>query len=237
MGSVDKLLAQFDTVAEEVQTLTFLARAAELQEAALGVADQFLETLRAHKAAFVSAGDEPAANQSLAMELALQAVRAELSMWLRLKRDDPDGAWDDLVTAQDTLSAAAAVRRQIGVDTGRLDNLGRKLVLIEQYLFPPQMFNSIGGIVTKRECSICGSDYDSCNHIRGRAYMGQLCRTIIREYKVREMSIVMDPADKRCRITHFSDQGKLRNKMTWRLEDRSLAPPNHARHLTGANSK
>lgn len=233
MSSVDDLLAEYDAVAKEIQSMTFLARASELQESTLGIADEFLQKLAAHKAASISDGDETAANQALAMELAIRAVRAELSMWLRLKRDDPEGAWDDLVTAQYTRNAASSVHRQIGVETIQLDNLSEKLLLVEHWLFPPQMFTSIGGTVDRRECSICGHDYEACDHIRGRAYMGELCYTIIREFtRLEEVSIVNEPADKRCRITHFSDRGQMRNKMTWRLEERSGVPPNRALHPT-----
>lgn len=227
MNSVDGLLSEHDAVTVEVQTMAFLARAPELQEAALGVADDFLRRLGDHKVALVSEGNEAAANLVLAMQLSLRAVRAELSMWLRLKRNDPDGAWDDLVAAQGALSAALSVCRQTNMETGRLESLGRKLALVEHWIFPPQVFMSFGGTVDRRECSICGNDYDFCDHIRGRAYMGQLCHTVIREVKVlSEVSIVTEPADKRCRVTHSSDQGGTRNRMTWRLEEPARVPPN-----------
>ncbi len=230
----EEIVAEYDAVVQEAQTMTFLARASDLQEAAARKIDAFLLRLADCKGAYVRASDECRANHVLAMELALRAVRAELSMWLKLKREDPGGAWDDLVTAQESLGAASAVRRQVEADATGLENLLRKLVFVECWVFPPQMFSSIGGTVSRRACSICGGEYDDCDHIRGRAYMGRMCYPIIQEFtQLNEISIVNNPADKRCRITHFSDEGKMRNKMTWRIEDR----PGAAERRGGANGE
>jgi len=200
--------------------MTFLPRASELQEAAVKKIDDFLPRLAKKKGTYVRAADEAGANHVLAMELSLCAVRAELGMWLKVKQEDPDGAWDNLITAQDLLEAAIAVLRQTEADATVFENLLRKLLFVEAYVFPPQMFNSIGGTVGRRECSICGGDYEDCDHIRGRAYMGRVCYTIVHELKqIKEISLVTNPEDKRCRVTHVSDSGRTRNKMTWRIED------------------
>lgn len=224
MSLPNELLAEYDSVAHEAQTLTFLARASELQREAIEKIDQFMPKLAECKRAAVQTSDELAANTVLWMELALTGVRAELSMWLKLKSEEPEEAWDDLIRAQSRIEAASRVRRQLGQDATRFDNLLHKLLVVERALFPPQMFNSVGG-VGQRECSICGGDYSECGHIVGRAYMGEMCHTVLRNLQVHEVSIVDNPANKRCRITHFSDNGLMRNKMTWRLEDRCADPP------------
>ncbi len=215
---------EFERIAEEAQTLTFLPRAIELQIDARGQIADFLVVLAARKAERVDALDEEGANSLLAMELSLQTLSAELAMWIELKQDAPEAAWNSLVSAQDSCEAAAAVRRQIGVDSTGLENLLQKLLVIERFVFPPQMFCSIGGTVDRRDCSICGDNYETCGHIKGRAYMGRLCHTIIAVADLEEVSLVTNPANKRCRLTHFSDQGRMRNKMTWRLEDRPDHP-------------
>jgi hypothetical protein len=215
---------EFQRIVEEAQTLTFLPRATELQIDARLQIDNFLAVLAARKAECVNALDEAGANALLAMELSLETVSAELAMWIELKQDAPEAGWNSLVSAQNSCEAAAAVRRQIGVDATGLENLLQKLLIIERFVFPPQMFASIGGTVDRRDCSICGGNYEACGHIKGRAYMGQLCHTLIVVADLKEVSMVTNPADKRCRLTHFSAQGKMRNKMTWRLEDR----PDHA---------
>jgi hypothetical protein len=214
-----EILAQYEAVTHQAQAMTFLPRASDLQEAAVKEIDSFLETLAGRKAAYVEVADEDRANFALGIELTLRALQAELGMWLRLKQEDPDGAWDHLVTAQQSLEAAIAVRQQLEIDVSGLVNLSRKLLFIECWVFPPQMFFSTSGIAPRRACSICGADYDGCDHVRGRAYMGQVCRTIVQQGAPAEVTIVPVPDDKHCRITHFNDQGKTRNAMTWRLED------------------
>lgn len=170
----------------------------------------------------VSASDDEGANTILSMELALRTVLHELRMWIDLKQERAESAWDHLVTAQQLCLSAAQVRRQLAgrPSTTGLENLYDKLEALERLVFPPQIFMSIGGVSQARECSICGANYDDCAHVKGRAYMGQLCHTVIRTFSVEEVSLVEEPANKRCRVTHFSDSGKMRNRMTWRLETR-----------------
>lgn len=223
MTKITRQLADdFERVASDAQTLTFPARASELQEACIAAIDTFLGHLEQMKAAAAERAHEVDANAILSMELSLAAVRSELNMWLRLKRDDSERAWDDLIDAQNSLKNAIAVRGQVGVQTATLENLQRKYEFIEHFVFPPQMFNSIGGTALLRECSICSRDYEDCNHVAGRAYMGNLCHRIVREFaSLDHVALVGDPADKRCRVTHFSEGGRMRNKMTWRLEEPS----------------
>jgi|ERR1035441_8588366 hypothetical protein len=215
----EDILSEYEAVAQEAQTMAFLPRASELQEAAVKEIEGFMQKLAERKLEYVRNSDEKAANCVLAMEFALGAVRSELAMWIKLKGVSAEEAWSDLITAQELLGAALLVRRQLELDTTGIENLLRRLLFIEHWVFPPQMFNSIGGRAKCRECSICGAEYDDCDHVIGRAYMGKMCHTIIGEVSLAEVSVVTNPADKRCRITHFSDQGKMRNKMTWRLEE------------------
>jgi len=224
--SMEELVAKFNEMAKEAQTLTFLPRGIELQELMAEKVLGFLERIAGEKGERISAQDEEDANTILSMELCLQMVLQELRMWMSLKRDQPELAWDYLVRAQHLCLAAITVRRQLTSKPAieGLETLLRRLLMIEQVVFPPQVFNSLGGIARKRECSICGCAYDGCRHIRGRAYMGKVCHTILQEIQLAEVSIVEEPADKRCRITHFSDSGKMRNRMTWRLEEEGLSP-------------
>lgn len=220
--AIAALVPQFERLAIDGQTLTFAARGVELQEAACQDLESFLERLATEKTAAAREGDDEAANTVLSMELSLGTVLHELRMWIDLKRDAPESAWDHLITAEGLCEDAISVRRQLQgrSSTEGLEGLMRKLLLLERLVFPPQVFTSFGGTVGQRECSICGRSYDECDHIKGRAYMGQPCHTILHDIRLEEVSIVTDPANKRARVTHFSDGGQMRNKMTWRLENR-----------------
>jgi len=185
------------------------------------VSEAFAEDLANAKQIAVSEQDEPTANELLWLELALATITSQLRMCIALKEDAAEAAWDHLVDAQAACSSAIRLQNQIGgpAPIDHLENHHSWLLEIETVIFPPQSFMSIGGTVSQRECSICGRSYAACDHVRGRAYMGRLCHTIISMMEVVEVSLVTSPANKRARVTHFSEGSMRRNKMTWRLED------------------
>jgi hypothetical protein len=225
-SDLEELIRQFNEVGRQAQTLAFLPRAQHLQEEACRTLRALLHRLKQEKAARQRAKDELASNTILALELTLTAGLRELEMWIALKNDQPEVAWNHMVDAQQQAESALTLRRWLkhekSLDT--LENYIRRLYAIEQIVFPPQIYSSFGGTIAHRECSICGSSYEACPHIKGRAYMGEPCYTILKEIDLVEVSVVTDPANKRARVTHFSDGGKMRNKMTWELEDRGAGP-------------
>ena len=194
--------------------MTFITRDLDLQRRAKRKLYRLRKRLGKWKAEFIEEGDEDRANTILSMEFAAESLIHELSMWILLRSNQPEKAWDRLIDAQ--RYALGAVKAH--VSAAHLENHVRKLQLIEEFVFPPQTFVSVGAIVHCEECSICGIDYQQCQHIAGRAYMGMFCSIICKDLEPREISLVKDPADKRCRVTHFSDNSGKRNKMTWRLE-------------------
>ena len=74
------ILSEYEAVAQEAQTMAFLPRASEHQEAAMKEIDGFMQKLAERKAEYVRNSDENAANCVLAMEFALRAVQSELAM-------------------------------------------------------------------------------------------------------------------------------------------------------------
>jgi len=209
-------VARYTRVIREAEKVCFIARAPELQSAAREQLSELGVYLADAKAGFVQARDETAANACLALECLVRALYAELSMYLAWKDDSAENAWDHLIEAQ-TASGAAIRAHPLG--QAGLRRLGHYDQL-ENLLFPPQVFQSVGAVVRDQECSICGSDYDGCEHIKGRPYFGQLCHVRITLADLSHVALVEEPADKRCRVTHFSEGGKWRNRMTWRLEER-----------------
>lgn len=88
----------------------------------------------------------------------------------------------------------------------------RELLNSYESLYPYKLFASSGLIVSESECSICKQPMNGakCTHIKGQLYWGELAVEIItRVSKVDEVSIVENPADKRCTITSGNvDEGK-----------------------------
>lgn len=192
----------------EAQQLCYVTRAVELQSEARRGALEFTDRAEELKATAIRAADEDTANRLLAIEYILRAIMSELDMWIALKEDRMNDAWDDLIGTQlATRSAMQAHNR-----AGHLQGRAERLLALEKLVFPPQIFMSIGAVVTRATCSICGEPYDACDHIVGRPYMGRLCARRIEECELEEVSIVAEPADRRCRLMTIED----RDTLTWR---------------------
>jgi hypothetical protein len=80
-------------------------------------------------------------------------------------------------------------------------------------------------IVKESECSICKQDYGECDHVKGRAYMGELCVRIITKAELREISLVKEPANKHARALHFSEKEGNRDIITWRIKKETKEEP------------
>ena len=132
-------------------------------------------------------------------------------MWLLLKEERPNEAWDQLILAQD--SAIAATRAHYGF--AHLSRHNERLEAVENLVFPPQVFMSSGFLAGSQECSICASEYGECDHLIGKPYLGCFCHIVARQLTVDHISIFEQPADKRCRVQSFSVEGGNRGRMTW----------------------
>ena len=96
-------------------------------------------------------------------ECITQAFVEFAKMWVQIKNDEMDRAWDSLVNAQMAVRHAILVR-----DDPQLHKFNERLHLIESVMFPSPMFVSAGYITEIVECSICGQEYGECGHIKGR---------------------------------------------------------------------
>ena len=206
-------VVRFNTVIKEAEVLLSIARATELQQAACNVLEDQATDLAQQKAIAVSNAAENLANLLLGCECVNTCILAELRMWILLKQEQPDEAWDQLILAQDC--ALAAARAHAGF--GHLSMQNEKLEAIERLVFPPQVFISSGLVNGSQECSICGSEYGECEHLVGRPYMGRFCHIIARQLSADHVALVKEPADKRCRVRSFSVEGGYRSRMTWRV--------------------
>ena len=96
-----------------------------------------------------------------------------------------------------------------------MDEYAEKLLLLEKLLFPPQLFLSPSLVVGTVKCSICNEDYETCSHIVGKAYVGQICHVTVRDVrKISEISIVKEPANKLARVSQFTEGGVTRDYLT-----------------------
>jgi hypothetical protein len=207
-------LLRFDKTARSAQALLTIARDSSLQRAAIAELLDLAREVEDWKRDAVSASNEDEANLFLATSCAIHALAAELEMWLLLKAEEPEKAWDRLIDAQMATLDALRAHHAFGEYVSNAERLRK----IEQLVFPPQVYFSAGLTVGMSVCSICGSEYGHCSHVLGMPYMGELCRRILKDVTPDHVAIVTEPANKRCRVTHFTTKDGKRNRMTWKLE-------------------
>ena len=215
-NNLPSFVEEFNEAIREAEVFLSIARCSELQRGAIELLKEFLSRIFNLKSKAIAENDENLANLLLGYECIFDTLIAELEMWILLKQDDPDMAWDKLVAAQ--MSSIAAVRAHAGFN--HLVQRYQRLEAIEQLVFPSQVFLSSGVIIKHQECSICGGEYEDCEHLKGKPYMGKFCYVIVQDVEFNHVAIVDNPADKICRITNFEVEGGIRNRMSWRIEEK-----------------
>ena len=146
-----ELLKGFNEAVKHYGRYNFCTPDSSLQKQACNELIDLLQQLAAEKAAAVPK-DEKFANVLLGCECLLKGIRAEIMMWLLLKEEQADKAWDCLVDAQGFV--ADAVRADIGFS--KLQPHIEHLAKVERTVFPPQTFFSAGMIVGREDRTICG---------------------------------------------------------------------------------
>jgi hypothetical protein len=205
------IVDNFNMLFNRCARFCFLVRDSSFQESAIVELELYRKLLVREKELVQKRREENIANTILSLQFLVNALIAELRMWVSLKCDDPHVAWEHLIQSQNCI--ICAMRSHSIAD----DHLGylERLEIVEQIIFPPQWFNSVGLIVEDSECSICGSEYGECSHIKGRPYNGDLCSRIIKRSRLLEVSVVNTPANKSCRAMSFSEGDTMRDIMTW----------------------
>jgi hypothetical protein len=177
MPDIASAAAEWEALANDCQRFAYMTRAIELQRDAITRLDAFETELDKGRRAAQAANHGGQANKWLSLQSMLHALRSEVKMFVALKEDRPNAAWDHLVAAQN--AAAGALMAHRGAE--RFSTYGERLFVHEENLFPPQLFMSPGMTVGYSECSICSSAYGECVHVAGRAYDGEFARASSRK--------------------------------------------------------
>jgi hypothetical protein len=100
----------------------------------------------------INSNEEVKAKILLGIELLIEALINELKMWIALKNDKTDIAWDLLANAENcAISAYKSCDLTLKMNSDDLDYI-RKLYSIEDIIFPHQIFVSPTFIVENLEC-------------------------------------------------------------------------------------
>jgi hypothetical protein len=216
MKKIKSYLKKFNKAINELSKFFFMARAKEFQEETIAKLTSLVKEAIALRKQKIKSKEENAANTMLCVENILNAAVNELKMWLALKVDDPNTAWDFLISAQRAIRTALQAH-----DIAKNYNAEAyisKLHALEKLLFPPQKFLSPAVIIERAQCSICGKEYGECTHLLGKAYMGSICCQIIKKIKKTDhVAFVEYPADKHARVVEITNDGITRDYMTWRI--------------------
>lgn len=211
-----KFQDNFGEVVANCQRFTPFVRGIEFQKKAIEDLESLIQTTIKNKEIAIEAQDDTVSNTLLSMECMAKAAKAEIQMVVHIKEDKINEAWESLIDAQSALRTSMQAH-----PTGatHLEPYAQKLLAYEKLLFPNLMFMSTGLVADEGECSICGSIYGTCEHLKGKAYMGQICHEIVTNIKqLNEISIVEEPASKRCRVYTIQTGDEKRDIMTWRIE-------------------
>jgi len=214
MSEADPVVGEVNAAINGVLAALHITHASELQHAALADLDALHERLEVETQSAIANQDEARANLMLGFKCVISSLGSEIQMWLLLKSEEPEAAWDCLIEAQN--AALSAGRAHPGF--AHLDEHFQRLEAIEQLLFPPQVFMSSGLIVGRQTCSICQADYEACDHVPGRPYWGRFCQIQSHDIQLDHAAVVEHPADKRCRLISRPVEGGHRNYMTGRIE-------------------
>jgi len=202
----------FEERFRKAQKVAIFVRGQEFQESAISDLDQLIKEIQGLKDSASNAQDEDNANGFLALELMATGLQKEILCYVKLKNDRPAEAWNALVDAESSIRDAIRAHRLVKDASGWLDRIEG----LQRLLFPQQMFFSMGWRVRASVCSICEKPYEECEHILGRPYMAKICYQIVTDGDILEASLVERPADKRCRIESFSENGNKLDTFTLR---------------------
>lgn len=207
------LINEFNKMAAIAHKKAFITVGIEIQQKEILVLVDYINELADLKKEFVEKKLENESNLIYTIENSLRGLQYELEMLVFIKQDKMAEAWDKLVNAQVTFGN---VVRNYPFDTDSLNGYQERLRNYEKLLFPELHFQSVGGLIKNSKCSICESNYDKCDHIKGRLYMGEMCYRIITEMELEEVSFVENPANKHCRVLTIEIDGKAIDILTLR---------------------
>lgn len=198
---VNKFQEEFNDAVHAGQRLCFITRGKELQVEARDTLASVSTKAGQLKETAIANEYEDVANALLSLEAMANAIINELNMWITIKEENYAEAWDFLVNAQ-TSAIAAMCAHDIA---NHLEGYVAHLSALEKHIFPNHGFLSIGAIVQKSECSICGQEHGTCDHLVGKPYMGKMCCEVVTECELEEISFVKIPGNKQCRVMSFTD--------------------------------
>src|SRR5260370_8903321 len=111
MSDYSSVIEEFSTSVDRAAHLSYMVRDSDLQRAAITELTKLAEKVAGWKRSAISNLDENHANVFLGCECIIEALCAELNMWLLLKDGKADDAWNRLIAAQSATRDAIRAHR------------------------------------------------------------------------------------------------------------------------------
>jgi hypothetical protein len=212
-ADVPEMEQETNALLKEVLVLRYFSVGRELQEEAVLKLGELTERIDAFRKQAQERKDEPAANLAFVFLQYVAGTIHFLSMWLHLKKDRIEDAWVSLTDSQENINCGLRL-----LDKESFRQVAGLLHVLEQVLFPPQVFLSCAYQYGWAKCSICGQVYGECDHLAGKLYMGEMCTKEVQEVgHVEHVAIVQYPDDKALRVPALLDGDKKLCSLTLRI--------------------
>ena len=200
-------------ILEQKLKYLFITRDKLVLDEQIKILKNMLHDIKETKNEFINKQDENNSNKWLSIEDIGLSILNGLIMFIELKKDNPESAWNLLISAQNYAHWSNVAYKLSETTIQR--NCSYHFYNIENILFPPQAFLSPGMVVSGSLCNICQKQTSECEHISGEVYMGKICNIAYTNIeRMNEISIVDVPADKRCRLLRYQENSMWINKMT-----------------------
>ncbi|WP_135363860.1 hypothetical protein [Halosimplex halophilum] len=195
-----ELVHRFVKTVNDITPARYFVRAKQHQNASIDRLYELQEYTVETKNELSSNGNPNDANLLLSIEYMVGALIGELEMIVSLKENRPNDAWEHLLASRN--SAEAAARAHQVAEKMNVEPFLDRLDAYEHLLFPSIQFVSPAFDVGSMICSICGEEYSSCAHIKGRAYSGEMCSVELRDIQgFDHLALVDEPYSKAHRLT------------------------------------
>jgi hypothetical protein len=142
-------------------------------------------------------------NDLYVLDRYIDFLEAYSLLWERILHQQFGDSWSVL---QDCLTLIRVIKKFSHLYVAFFED---QLIELEQ-TYPYNIFFSIGAVVDRLDCSLCGLDIisDECPHMPGELYDGTMAGAVAHDIvKLDHASLVTNPADKRC-VVRYEDTGE-----------------------------
>lgn len=158
---------------------------------------KLINELKAKKADAVSAENEPLAKEIWILEQIIDIQKNYLEAFKNIKEKKFYDGWRLLEKAEIDIMFLKKHFSMVG-EPYNLSFIDKAIVKF-QSIYPYRFFFSTELIEREKECSICGLKYklrNSCGHVTGQIYNGELCLWKVTKFDLVGVAIVENPVHK-----------------------------------------